>query len=66
MKKNSKIIYTVKLLSKNEIISILIVLISASVGMALEFLSLSTIPIFFSALLGTGIEDTNLISKLKI
>ena len=65
MKKNSKIIYTVKLLSKNEIISILIVLISASVGMALEFLSLSTIPIFFSALLGTGIEDTNLISKIK-
>jgi ABC-type multidrug transport system fused ATPase/permease subunit len=65
MKKNSRIIYTVKLLSKNEIISILIVLISASVGMALEFLSLSTIPIFFSALLGTGIEDTNLISKIK-
>ena len=43
----------------------MIVLISASVGMALEFLSLSTIPIFFSALLGTGIEDTNLISKIK-
>ena len=53
------------MLSKNEIISILIVLISASVGMALEFFSLSTIPIFFSALLGTGIRDTNLISKIK-
>ena len=65
MLKNSKIKKTFNLLNKKEIISIFIVLLASTFGMVLEFLSLSTIPIFFSGLFDTGLENGNFISKIK-
>ena len=60
----SIIFNTIKLLNKNEIINISLILVLSCIGVLLEFLSLSTIPIFFSGLFGTGLEDGNFISKI--
>ena len=60
----STILNTIKILNRNEFINIFLILIFSCVGILLEFLSLSTIPIFFSGLLGTGLEDGNFISKI--
>ena len=60
----SIIFNTKKLLNKNEIINISLILVLSCIGVLLEFLSLSTIPIFFSGLFGTGLEDGNFISKI--
>lgn len=60
----STILNIIKLLNKNEIINISLILVLSCIGVLLEFLSLSTIPIFFSGLFGTGLEDGNFISKI--
>tara|TARA_A100001015_G_scaffold320496_1_gene447077 strand:+ start:1142 stop:2836 length:1695 start_codon:yes stop_codon:yes gene_type:complete len=59
------IINIIKILSKNELINVFLIFIFSCIGILLEFLSLSAIPIFFSGLLGTGLEDGNFISKIK-
>ena len=61
----STIFNTIKILNRNELINIFLILIFSCIGILLEFLSLSAIPIFFSGLLGSGLEDGNFISKIK-